>query len=112
MNQLGLYYIYTWKYYKETSCVSSFISNKQKFHIFLFSSTKLENRSCPSGGWHQWEGGGSGKGYRRVNTVKKCVYMYVNVKMIPTETFPGKGEGEIAESTGGGEFKYDIFNTF
>jgi predicted RNA-binding protein YlqC (UPF0109 family) len=29
-----------------------------------------------------------GKGGRRVNTVKECVYMYVNAKMIPVETIP------------------------
>jgi hypothetical protein len=33
--------------------------------------------------------------------------MYVNGKMIPVETIPGMGEGE---SSGGGEFKYDIFD--
>jgi hypothetical protein len=40
--------------------------------------------------------------------------MYVNVKMIPVETTPGIGigGGEIKESGEGGEFKYDIFDTF
>jgi hypothetical protein len=33
--------------------------------------------------------------------------MYVNGKMIPVETIPGK-VGE--ENGGGGEFKYDIFD--
>jgi hypothetical protein len=28
------------------------------------------------------------KGCRRVNAVKKCVYMYVNEKMVPVETTP------------------------
>jgi hypothetical protein len=37
--------------------------------------------------------------------------MYVNAKMIPAETIPGMGEERIKESRGGGEFKYDIFNT-
>jgi hypothetical protein len=37
--------------------------------------------------------------------------MYVNVKMIPVETVPGIGGGRIKESHGGGEFKYDIFDT-
>jgi hypothetical protein len=31
--------------------------------------------------------------------------MYVNVKMIPVETTPGMGEGEIKENDGGDEFK-------
>jgi hypothetical protein len=34
--------------------------------------------------------------------------MYINAKMIPIETIPGMGEEEIKESSGGGEFKYDI----
>jgi hypothetical protein len=37
--------------------------------------------------------------------------MYVNGKMIPVETIPGMGEGEIKENDGEGEFKYDIFDT-
>jgi hypothetical protein len=31
--------------------------------------------------------------------------------MIPTETIPGRGERVIKESSGGGEFKYDIYDT-
>jgi hypothetical protein len=38
--------------------------------------------------------------------------MYINAKMIAVETVPGIGEGELKESGGGGEFKYDIFDTF
>jgi hypothetical protein len=38
--------------------------------------------------------------------------MSINSKMIPVETIPGMGGGEIKESSGGGEFKYDIFDTF
>jgi hypothetical protein len=39
--------------------------------------------------------------------------MYVSVKMIPVETIPGIGWwGEIKEIERGGEFKYDIFDTF
>jgi hypothetical protein len=46
---LGLQYIYTWNYHKETHCVATCISKKQKYHGFhfifsLFSSTELENR--------------------------------------------------------------------
>jgi hypothetical protein len=37
--------------------------------------------------------------------------MYVNAKMIPVETFPRIGERGIKESSGGGKFKYDIFDT-
>jgi hypothetical protein len=37
--------------------------------------------------------------------------LYENAKMIPVETVPGiKGEG-MKENSGGGEFKYDIFDT-
>jgi hypothetical protein len=32
-------------------------------------------------------------------------------KLIPVETVPGMGEGEIKESSGGGVFKYDIHDT-
>jgi hypothetical protein len=35
--------------------------------------------------------------------------MYVNGKIIPTETVPGTGE--IKENGRGGEFKYGIFDT-
>jgi hypothetical protein len=31
--------------------------------------------------------------------------------MIPVETIPEMGVGKIKESSGGGEFKYDIFET-
>jgi hypothetical protein len=51
------------------------------------------------------------KGGRRVNTMQKCVHVFVNAKMIPVETIPGMEEGDIKESGGGGEFKYDIFDT-
>jgi hypothetical protein len=38
--------------------------------------------------------------------------MYVNTKMIPVETVPGiEGRG-MEESSGEGEFKYNIFDTF
>jgi hypothetical protein len=42
----------------------------------------------------------------------KYIYMYVNAKMIPVKTIPGIcGGGEVQKSGGGGEFKYDIFET-
>jgi hypothetical protein len=37
--------------------------------------------------------------------------MYVNTKMIPVETTPGIRGKRIKERSGGGEFKYDIFDT-
>jgi hypothetical protein len=35
--------------------------------------------------------------------------MYVNTKMMPVETVPGFGA--VKDSSGGGEFRYDIFDT-
>jgi hypothetical protein len=32
--------------------------------------------------------------------------------MMPVETVPGIGGGGMNESSGSGEFKYDIFDTF
>jgi hypothetical protein len=62
----------------------------------------LENRRAEQvlGRWSQWDGKVLGKGGRRVNVIQKCVHMYVNAKMIPTETVPGVGEGD-KESRGG-----------
>jgi hypothetical protein len=37
--------------------------------------------------------------------------MYVNAKMIPVETVLGIWGGEIKKSSGGCEFKYDLFDT-
>jgi hypothetical protein len=56
MNKFGLYYIYTWKYHKETPCVGV---------SFFFSFTKSENRRAeqvlqcgeglvPVGGGRRW----------------------------------------------------------
>jgi hypothetical protein len=36
----------------------------------------------------------------------------VNAKMIPVETVPELGKGGRKRAVGGGEFKYDIFDTF
>jgi hypothetical protein len=33
----------------------------------------------------------AGKRGRKVNTVQKCVHIYVNAKMIPIETIPAMG---------------------
>jgi hypothetical protein len=35
--------------------------------------------------------------------------MYVNTKMIPVEIVPGIRGARMKESSGGGEFKHDIF---
>jgi hypothetical protein len=37
--------------------------------------------------------------------------MYVNAKMIPIITVPGIGGGWMKDSSEGGEFKSDIFDT-
>jgi hypothetical protein len=37
--------------------------------------------------------------------------MYVNAKMIPLKLFQESVAGGTKESSGGGEFKYDIFDT-
>jgi hypothetical protein len=37
--------------------------------------------------------------------------MYINAKMTTVETVSGIRRGGIKESSGGGEFKYDIFDT-
>jgi hypothetical protein len=88
--------------YKETPCIANFISNWQKkkscfsFYLSSIFFYKIE------------DGGERG---RRMNTVQKCIYIYINAKMIPVETVLGiSGEG-IKESGGQGEFKYDIFDT-
>jgi hypothetical protein len=52
--------------------------------MILIENIPMWNRSCL--GWHQWKGEVARKGSRRVNTVQKCVHMYINAKMIPVET--------------------------
>jgi hypothetical protein len=37
--------------------------------------------------------------------------MYVSAKTMPVESVPGIGGGGMKESSGGGEFKYDIVDT-
>jgi hypothetical protein len=57
---LGLLYIYTWKFHKETSCVVVFISNKQKCHFqFFFSVFFLfyKDREQEGRTWLVQEGG-------------------------------------------------------
>jgi hypothetical protein len=41
--------------------------------------------------------------------LKSTVYTCVNAKTRSVETIPGIGGRGIKESSGGGEFKYDIF---
>jgi hypothetical protein len=50
------------------------------------------------------------KGGRSMNTVQKCVHMYVNVKMIPVKIVLRIREGGIKESSEGGELKNDTFD--
>jgi hypothetical protein len=38
--------------------------------------------------------------------------MYVNGKTRPVKSIPGMGGGEIKKTSGGGEFKCDIFDTW
>jgi hypothetical protein len=49
-------------------------------------------------------------GGRSVNIVQ-ILCTHVSGKMIPVETIPGIGGVGIKENSGGGEFKYDIFDT-
>jgi hypothetical protein len=37
--------------------------------------------------------------------------MHVHAEMIPAEAVPGIAGGRMKENSGGGEFKYDIFDT-
>jgi hypothetical protein len=37
--------------------------------------------------------------------------MYVNAKMLPAETVLGNRGGSMKKSSGGGDLKYDIFDT-
>jgi hypothetical protein len=39
------------------------------------------------------------------------IYICIYAKMIPVETIPGMVWEGIKERCGGGEFKYDIFDT-
>jgi hypothetical protein len=86
------------------------------FSFCLFSSTKLEsgwwNRFCRGQGVSTSEKEEvAGKGARMMNMVQKMyTHVNVNAKMIPVEMSPEiRGEG-IKESSGGGEFNYDIFD--
>jgi hypothetical protein len=102
MNQFGLQYIYTWKCFKETPYV--IILNKQKCHF----SFLLEN--CRTSGWNRsclGEVGTSGreedmeKGCRRVTIVQILCTRICKWEVIPVETIPAIGEGEIKENDEG-----------
>jgi hypothetical protein len=41
-----------------------------------------------------------------------CKYCVYKCKTIPVETIPGMGEVEVKKNGGGGEFKYNVFDTF
>jgi hypothetical protein len=84
---------------------------KQKCHFSPFYKTVEQNRFC-LGGWYQWDGGGGGervwKDEYSANTVYTCLEME---EMRLVETILGvEGEG-VKEKGGGGEFKYDRFDT-
>jgi hypothetical protein len=44
-----------------------------------------------------------------IKIIRYFVYLYVNGKMRPVETIPGKEGGRIKENDGRGKFKCDIF---
>jgi hypothetical protein len=57
MNQLGYNIYYIWKYHKETTCVATFISNKQKILFFSFFFKKFREQEVRTGlprgvGWY------------------------------------------------------------
>jgi hypothetical protein len=73
--------------------------------LYVFSSTKLENRGAEhvgavgTGGREQV----AGKGVGRWIWSKQCMHMYVNTKMTPVATVLG--------IRGGRKLKYDVFDT-
>jgi hypothetical protein len=57
-----------------------------------------------------------GEGYsrergQRMNMVQIMYTHVIKYKMMPVETVPGIGVREVKESSGGGEFKYQLFDT-
>jgi hypothetical protein len=79
------------------------------FLSFFFSSTKWgtrgQNRFC-------LKGGGERSAQIAGEVVQIMNASVSNAKRIPIETVPGIGGGAIKESSGGGEFKFDIFHKF
>jgi hypothetical protein len=94
---------------QEISLCSYFYLKLAKNAMFLLLS---KNRfHLEEGGWHQWEGRGGRERSRRMSMVQ-IIYIHVsfNEKMISVETVPRiRGRG-MKETSGGGEFKYDIFD--
>jgi CRISPR/Cas system endoribonuclease Cas6 (RAMP superfamily) len=77
MNRLGLQYIYSWKNHKETPCVATFISNKQKcqffsFLLFFFYKIREKERNSSSQKELGISGSGevAGKRSRRANIMQ------------------------------------------
>jgi hypothetical protein len=70
-DQLGLQYIYTWKYQKETSCVYLYLK-QAKMPFFSFAFHKIGEQELGTGGgvWYQWEEEVAGKAGRRKNIVQ------------------------------------------
>jgi hypothetical protein len=78
----------------------------------FFFTTKLENKRekqiLPGSrglGGRVSVGGGA-------TNVYTCMHMLVNVNVIPVETVLEIGGGLMRECSRGGEFKYDLFDTF
>jgi hypothetical protein len=46
-----------------------------------------------------------------MNTMQIIGHMYVKAKILPVETLPGTRGGRMKKSSGGSQFKYDIFDT-
>jgi hypothetical protein len=51
-----------------------------------------------------------GKGVGGLIRCKWCVHIHVNAKIKPVETVPGIRGGRMEENSGGGKFKYNIFD--
>jgi hypothetical protein len=81
------------------------------FSSYLFSAKWRiggQNRSCPGGeGWHHWEGGGGGKGGRRMNMVQKMCTHICKCKNGTCWNCSINGRGEDKRSSGRDELKYD-----
>jgi hypothetical protein len=77
-------YLYLKQAKKNSLFFSSFLQNQR---------TGVWNRSYSRVGGVGTSGKGevAGKRGRKVNTVQKCVHIYVNAKMIPIETIPAMG---------------------
>jgi hypothetical protein len=61
------------------------------FSFFFFKIREQESGTCTEGTVTSGRGEITGKGGRWMNTVQKCIHMYVNAKKIPVETVPGIG---------------------